>query len=104
MRRVRLLRAAAEEALAAAAWYEEQRPGLGTEFRDAIEAALDLIGEESFPLLPVTGQARERGAVRLILKRFPYDLVVLRRPGEAIVIAVAHHARRPGYWRHLVRT
>jgi hypothetical protein len=32
MRRVRIHAAAAEEAVEAAAWYEQQRPGLGAEF------------------------------------------------------------------------
>jgi hypothetical protein len=32
MRRVRIHEAAAEEAAEAAAWYENERPGLGTDF------------------------------------------------------------------------
>jgi hypothetical protein len=36
---------------------------------------------------------------RLGLKRFPFDVIVLESPGEIFVIAFAHHARRPGYWR-----
>ena len=33
---VRILEEAAEEAAEAAAWYESERPGLGTEFSDAM--------------------------------------------------------------------
>ena len=73
MRMVRIHQAAALEAVEAAAWYELQRPGLGVEFG---------------------------GAMRLILKRFPYDIVVFDHHGEALVLAVAHHSRRPGYWRN----
>jgi hypothetical protein len=33
------------------------------------------------------------------LKRFPFDVVVVEHGEEVLVIAFAHHARRPGYWR-----
>src|SRR5262249_35876777 len=33
------------------------------------------------------------------LKRFPYDVVVRDLGAEVLVIAFAHHSRRPGYWR-----
>lgn len=45
MRLVRLVDEAAIEAVEAAAWYEQQRSGLGTEFERALEAALDLLEE-----------------------------------------------------------
>lgn len=104
MRKLRILAAAAEEAAEAAAWYEMQRPGLGAEFERAVNAALDLLEEEIVPLASVPGTAGERGAKRLILKRFPYDVVVRERGGEIVVIALAHHSRRPGYWRDRLRT
>ena len=50
------------------------------------------------------GAAGERGAKRLILKRFPYDVVVRETGAEIVVIAFAHHSRRPGYWRGRSRT
>jgi hypothetical protein len=40
-RAVKILDAAAEEVAQAAAWYEHQREGLGFEFQEAIDAALD---------------------------------------------------------------
>jgi hypothetical protein len=104
MRKLRILAAAAEEAAEAAAWYEMQRPGLGTEFERAVNTALDLLEEEIVPLASVPGTAGERGAKRLILKRFPYDVVVRERGDEVVVIALAHHSRRPGYWRDRLRT
>jgi toxin ParE1/3/4 len=79
MRKLRILAAAAEEAAEAAAWYEMQRPGLGAEFERAVDAALDLLEEEIVPLTSVPGAAGKRGARRLILKRFPYDVVVRER-------------------------
>lgn len=99
MRTVRILDAAAEEAMEAAAWYERQRPGLGKEFSQALEAALDLVEEQLITLSPCFGKAGAAGAKRVILKRFPYDIVMVEHGAELIVIAVAHHSRRPGYWR-----
>ena len=87
------------EATEAAAWYERARPGLGREFADAVLAALDLLQEEIVPLTSMPGRASLEGAKRLSLSRFPYDIVVRRRSDEVIVVAVAHHSRRPGYWR-----
>jgi len=99
MRRLRIHAAAAEEAAAAAAWYEKERPGLGADFLRAVEAALDLLEAEIVPLVAVPGVAGRRGVKRLLLRRFPYAVVVRESAGEVIVIALAHSARRPGYWR-----
>lgn len=99
MRSVHILDEAAEEAAQAAAWYELQRPGLGAEFERAVDAALDLLEEEIVPLTAMLGVAGKRGAKRLMLKRFPYDVVVSERTDEFVVVAFAHQSRRPGYWR-----
>jgi toxin ParE1/3/4 len=104
IRKVRILEVAAEEATEAAAWYEIQRSGLGTEFERAVDAALDLLEEDIVPLSPVPGVAGERGAKRLILRRFPYDVVVREVGTEIVVIAFAHQSRSPGYWRDRLRT
>lgn len=103
MRLVRILHHAAEEAEAAAAWYESQRQGLGVEFSDAIDAAIDLIEDGFLPLSPMPGQSGAKGAKRLILRRFPYDIVVVERDDEAIVVAFTHHSRKPGYWQDRIR-
>jgi hypothetical protein len=100
MRTLRIHAEAAQEALEAAAWYERQQPGLGADFQRAIDAALDLLEEGIVPLRPVPLAARARGVKRLRLKRFPFDVIVVERETEVLVIAFAHHARRPGYWRH----
>jgi len=96
---VRIHQAAAQEAVEAAAWYERQRPGLGQDFDAVVQRALDLLEEEIVPWSPVSGAAGKRGAMRLMLKRFPYDIVAVDFRGEIFVLAVAHHSRRPGYWR-----
>ena len=104
MRLLRIHAAAAEEATGAAAWYEKERPGLGAEFGHAVDAALDLLEQDVVPLTSVPGVAGTRGVKRLMLRRFPYALIVRERDAEIVVIAFAHHARRPGYWHDRLRS
>jgi toxin ParE1/3/4 len=99
VRRVRVLEEAAHEAIEAAAWYDRERPGLGAEFELAIEAALDLLEEGIAPLVSEPGGSGALGAKRVVLRRFPYSIVVRETDDEYLVVAVAHHHRRPGYWR-----
>lgn len=99
MRTVRILEEASQEAIEAAAWYEFEQLGLGAEFFAAVDAAIDIIEENFIPLSPLPKKAGDTGARRLILERFPYDIVAIELPEEAVVIAVAHHSRKPGYWR-----
>ncbi len=98
MRRVRVIEQAAQEALEAAAWYESQRVGLGSDFQRGIEAALEVMALDVVPLVPVSGVAAFKGAKRLVLRRFPYDLIVKDLGDELVFVAFAHHSRRPGYW------
>ena len=104
MRALRIHEAAAHEAMEAATWYESQRPGLGRAFHLALQAAFDLLSEGAAPLVPMHGAHADVDTMRLMLKRFPYDVVVLIQPSTSYVIAVAHHARRPGYWRARLRS
>ena len=88
MRRVRILAEAAEEAIEAAAWYESQQRGLGTDFGRAIDAALDLLEDEVIPLTVMPGRGRHQPLKRLMLRRFPFDVVVLERDDEFVVICL----------------
>lgn len=99
MRTVRILEQASQEAIEAAAWYEYEQPGLGAEFFAAVDAAIGVIEENCIPLSPLPEEAGDTGARRLILERFPYDIISIELPEEAVVIAVAHNSRKPGYWR-----
>ncbi len=99
MRKIRILQEAAEEAIAAADWYDKERKGLGKEFASTVEIAIDLIEEDILPLSPMPGKSGTIGVKRLILKRFPYDLVIIKGKFATVVIAIAHHSRKPGYWR-----
>ena len=69
MRALRIHEAATDEAAEAAAWYEIERPGFGTEFEHAVDAALDLLEEDIVPLMSMPGAAGRRGVKRLITDR-----------------------------------
>jgi len=83
------------ELVDAAEYYEEQLPGLGAEFLEAVDAAVDVVVSD--PLRPaVCGQ----GIRRHLLKRFPYALYYRVGTEEVRVLAVKHHSRHPDYWKH----
>jgi plasmid stabilization system protein ParE len=99
--RVRFHRAASEEAEAAVRWYNERVAGLGNDFREELELAVERVAEG--PLAWPVSQYDPRTR-RHLLARFPYAIVyVVGVDGGVTVAAVAHAKRRPGYWRNRVR-
>lgn len=99
MRKLRIHDAAAEEAAAAVSWYEQERAGLGFEFAQALEHALDVLEQDLLPLTAMLGSSGQSGVKRLLLRRFPFSIIVREYPSELIVVAIARFAKRPGYWR-----
>lgn len=96
---IRVVSAAADELAAAAAWYESERPGLGARFRKSIERALDLLEAGIVPGNNMPNALGRQGVRRLILRRFPFDIVFVERGDMIVILAFAHHSRRPLYWR-----
>jgi hypothetical protein len=99
-REVEILVEAELEAADAIRWYEQERPGLGAEFEAAIDVALSLLESDLVPSVPAAGAPGRRGVRRIVLRRFPFDVVFRLSASKALVVAFAHHSRRPGYWRH----
>jgi plasmid stabilization system protein ParE len=82
-----------------AGWYEQRRPGLGSDFVDAIESALAAIVEapEAYPRWQAGSPYR-----KYVLRRFPF-VVFFTFDGSAVrVVAFAHSKRQPGYWLNRV--
>jgi plasmid stabilization system protein ParE len=100
---VRYHPAAAEEAFEAAVWYEGERNGLGLDFSKELETAIGLLREAPDVGVPHPGVPKRLNVKRILLKRFPYDVVYVERLNTALILAVAHQARRPGYWRARLR-
>ena len=95
MARVELTTEALREAEEAAAWYRDEAGAeVAVRFQRALHAALDRIRDAPGRWPRIGPVAR-----RVRLARFPYVLVYLSRADLAVVVAVAHDKRRPGYWR-----
>lgn len=77
-------------------WYEEHRTGVGSEFLAAVREARKLVEEHPEIGSPVRGA--KRGERRLMVRRFPYQLIYYVRSHDIVLVAVAHTKRRPGYW------
>jgi plasmid stabilization system protein ParE len=85
---------AEKELLESVARYEHRAPGLGAEFLRVVEDACELLNRHPGAGPVVCGDAR-----RLVLWRFPYDLVYSLIDGQPRILAVAHQSRSPRYWR-----
>lgn len=103
MRRIWYHTAASDEAEQAAEWYSNVQPVLGRDFEQELALAISLLQRKPIPSVPHPRIAAKYGIRRLILRRFPYDLVFVERGEGIMIIALAHHSRRPGYWRTRLR-
>ena len=104
MRFVRVHPEAELEAGDAVDWYESRSSSVGWEFRDEVAAILRMLrGNDIVPSTLVQGRLGKRGVRRLRVGRFPYNAIFTQRDGDIEVLAFAHHKRRPGYWRNLMR-
>ena len=81
-------------------WYEERRSGLAMKFAADVGRALDVIAEAPFTWPRWPGVRREVEVRRFLLAAFPFAVAYLIQPDRdrAVVLAVAHTSRRPGYW------
>ena len=95
-RPIRMGAAASAELYEAVRWYEEQRPGLGSELLDAVSGTLNFASNNPLAGAAISSDARTR---RLIVRRFPYQIVYRMRREEILIVAVAHFKRRPDYWK-----
>lgn len=86
------------EAIEAAVWYDDRQQSLGTEFLADLQFALDAIRAGTGSLARLETYSGPHDIRRVLLKRFPYAVVVVCRPEEVAVVAVAHTRRRPLYW------
>jgi len=85
---------AALELLDQAAYLEAQRDGLGRRFLAEVKESEALIAQ--FPLSSVEV---EEGIRKRVLPTFQYSLLYHVDADGALILAVAHHKRSPGYWR-----
>jgi toxin ParE1/3/4 len=82
------------ELVDAALFYESRLVGLGKSFITEVDKTISLIRE-----YPEAGTAVRVPLRRMLVHGFPYSLVYRREDEFVLIIAVAHHSKRPGYWR-----
>jgi len=92
-RRLRLHPGALRELHEAAAYYHFQGPGLGNVLVSEVERAFTQILRFPEAAPRVRGEVR-RKAVAV----FQYSVIYTLTDDALVVLAVAHHARRPFYW------
>jgi plasmid stabilization system protein ParE len=79
----------------AASFYSEKAGGtLAQAVIAEFEHAIDLLLR-----FPGLGAMWRHGKRRVLMRRFPYSVVYAVEGDEIRILAVAHHSRRPGYWR-----
>lgn len=95
MMRFEIHREARAEVDAAATYYNELQPGLGTEFLRELQDTFNNALER-----PKSGHLFSRTKHRFMLvNRFPYVVYYLELEDSVWIAAISHGARRPGYWK-----
>jgi plasmid stabilization system protein ParE len=90
---------AEEELLEASRYYELEAPGVGLAFLAEVHRTLQAILDHPATAPKVNGNIRKK-----ILKHFPYSILLATGADQIIVVAVAHHKRRPTYWHKRLRS
>ena len=87
MLRLRTETEASVELAETALWYERQRNGLGVEFINAIDAALDFIARFPEAGSPVRHVPKDLAARRVPVRRFPFHVASLLNPEKFMRLA-----------------
>ncbi len=94
MKRYRFHPEARIEVRSAVAWYRERSSEAARGFADAVADGTRSIRErpEAWPIW------RRADVRRRVLRRYPYSIFYVIERDMVVIVAVAHHKRRPGYW------
>lgn len=93
MKQIRFLSLANQEVDDAVKRYDEQLEGLGRDFLNELNRVVRLISRYPQVAMMIEPEIR-----RFLFTRFPYSLIYGIDDQTIVVIAVAHHRRRPRYW------
>ncbi|QQE67168.1 hypothetical protein GFS31_38800 [Leptolyngbya sp. BL0902] len=94
MKPYRFLTPALVEAEMASRFYESNRPDLGREFLDELEATIQRIVAN-----PKAWQVLDQDVRRCRLRRFPYGIIYTLDGEMVIIISIMHLHRQPSAWR-----
>lgn len=96
--KLRYLSVAAAEFREAVGWYRTRSIGAARHFNAEVRVAETLLAEH-----PRIGRKLEADARSLCVNDFPFSLIYSIEPTGLVIVAVAHHRRRPGYWLDRLR-
>jgi toxin ParE1/3/4 len=85
---------ALEEYREAANWYGNREPDLALRFVGEVEDAIGRILDG-----PASWRIIEEDIRRCLTHVFPYSILDTIDPEFLLIVAVAHCAREPGYWK-----
>lgn len=78
----------------AADYYDSESPGLGALFLDQVDVGYQRILENPHAAPEIDSEIR-----RLVLAKFPFNLIYEIDGDVILILAVAHQRRRPHFWR-----
>jgi toxin ParE1/3/4 len=82
------------ETLLAYFWYENQKAGLGEDFKKCLDLKI-----ESLKNNPKTSSYIYKNIRSSKISRFPYNILYREIKSQIQVIAVFHHSRNPKQWQ-----
>jgi toxin ParE1/3/4 len=85
---------ALEEYREAANWYRNREPSLALRFVSEVEEAIGRIADG-----PERRRIIEEDVRRCLTHVFPYAILYTIESEFVLIVAVAHCAREPGYWK-----
>jgi plasmid stabilization system protein ParE len=92
--KIEFLPEAKDELEDAIAYYELQVTGLGKTFKDVAKSTILRISQ--FP----TAWSEIRPKIRrCIMHKFPYNVLYTIEKDFILIVAIAHHHRKPDYWQ-----
>lgn len=74
-------------------YYESEAPGVGLVFISEVHKAISTLIAHPLAAKKVRGSVRSK-----VLLHFPYNLLYSIEPDMILIVAIAHHKRRPVYW------
>ncbi len=93
MKPIVVLEPARQEMIDAAKYYELQAPGLGHQFLDKIESAMEDLGRapDQWPVI-------RHNIRRRLIHRFPFGILYRIDADAVVILAVMHTRQHPNYW------
>jgi hypothetical protein len=91
---IRFHPAARQEFWHEVAFYDRHGQGLGDELATDVERVIQDI--RHYPEMGATDSA---GTRRAKVHRFPFNIIYRVQAEQIVLVAFAHHSRKPEYWR-----